>query len=57
MRLISVALTHPQASAAVLKALRVAAATTARGVPYGIDAAINQRPDQPHFDVETGATK
>lgn len=46
MRFIATALTHPQASAAVLKAMRAAAVVTTRAVPYGVDAYINQRPEQ-----------
>jgi hypothetical protein len=37
MRFIATALTHPQASAAVLKALRMTAAGTARSIPYAVD--------------------
>jgi hypothetical protein len=38
MRFIATALTHPQASAAVLKALRMTAAGTFRSVPYAVNA-------------------
>jgi hypothetical protein len=38
MRFIATALTHPQASAAVLKALRATAAGTFRSVPYAVNA-------------------
>ena len=37
MRLIATALTHPQASAAVLKFMRAAAVTTTRAVPYAVN--------------------
>lgn len=40
MRAISLALTHPETSAMMLKVLRGAAVTGARAIPYGVDAAL-----------------
>lgn len=40
MRFISLALAHPQTSAAMLKILRGLAVTGARAIPYGVDAAL-----------------
>jgi hypothetical protein len=42
MRMISLALAHPESSAAMLKILRGAAMTGARSVPYAADALINE---------------
>jgi hypothetical protein len=42
MRMISLALAHPQTSAMMLKILQGAAVTGARAVPYAADALINQ---------------
>jgi hypothetical protein len=42
MRFISLALAHPQSSAAMLKILRGVAMTGARSVPYAADALINE---------------
>ncbi|HEY1413004.1 MAG TPA: hypothetical protein VGF36_12735, partial [Rhodopila sp.] len=46
IRIITGALTNPATSSAALKILRVAAATSARAVPYGVDAVINQPSNQ-----------
>jgi hypothetical protein len=43
VRTLTAALTNPATSALALKVLRIAAATTARGVPYGVNAVFNQR--------------